>query len=340
MKFFLFILIIVILSSCSMGVLKEGGDRAYTYDVFSDYTSEDLVHKAPLVVATSQREPMKGKLADLFSKKQAPLKRVGIIVFESVLQPTRSGLTNFDLVYMSAQGKQLLTEKLLKIWDQSFPILGSEIVYVPTSKIKKSKALTHWGSAVSDQIKAKRDKLMPDDIFYMPSGKEVTMLTTLNARGMRDLSLALVPASELMQGPKFSEHMKHAVNELSKELSLDAVLVVMSQISWSAAHIDKHSQEILPEEMKLQIQATTLVPFTGYHKRLEVIGEKRDLPVINVAFRTYEAELKVPVLITVPEEERSFEQIEKELLTPMLKTYNDLAHMVQLRIIEDLKSTH
>lgn len=333
-------LFLLILMSCSMGVVKEGGERVYTYDVFRDYTSEELARQAPQVVTTEHRDPIDGKLEDLFSKKHPPLKRVGILTFETIIQPARSGLTNFDKIYLSAQGKQLLTEKMLSIWDQSFPILGTDIEYVPVSKIKKSRALKSWGQEVDDQIKAKRTQLMPDDIFFMPSGKEVTMLTTLNARGMRDLSLALVPAYEMMHGPKFSEHMKHAVNEVCKELKLDAVMIVMSEVSWSAARIDKHSQEALPEEAKIEIQATTLVPLSSYHKRLEKLGHKRNLHNINVAYRAYESKLQIPINISVPVEQQTFELIESNLLTPMLKTYNDLSHMVQLRIIEDLKKTH
>jgi hypothetical protein len=157
---------------------------------------------------------------------------------------------------------------------------------------------------------------------------------------MRDLSLALVPASELMQGPKFSEHMKHAVNELARELQLDAVLILMSEISWGASRIDKHSGEIIPEEAKLNIKATTLIPFSSYQARLESKGEKRDLPNHNVAFRSYEATLKIPILISIPEVDQNFTHIEKELLGPVLKTYNDLSQMMELQILNDLKKTH
>ena len=166
------------------------------------------------------------------------------------------------------------------------------------------------------------------------------MVTTLNPRGMRDLSLALVPASELMQGPKFSEHMKHAVNDLCRELNLDAVLIVMSELSWSASRIDKHSGEIIPEEVKVMLKATTLVPFSSYHQRLQKLGEKRDLPNHNVAYRSYEATLKIPVLISIAESDQKFDHIQKELLDPMLKTYNDLMQMMELQIITDMKKTH
>lgn len=339
MKFFSLILLFLLVS-CSLGVTRTGGERSYIYDVFSDYQLEDLKQLAPEIVTTSHRDPSKGKLDDLFSKKQPPLKRVGILVFESIIQPTRGGLAKEDKIYLSAHGKQLLTEKLLSMWDQSFPLLANEVVYIPSRKIKKSKTLPQYGLQVTDHVKSQRHALAPDDIFYTPPGKEVSMVTTLNPRGMRDLSLALVPASELMQGPKFSEHMKHAVNDLSRELDLDAVLIVMSELSWSASRIDKHSGEIIPEEVKVGLKVTTLIPFTSYHQRLQTLGEKRDLPKQSIAYRTYEALLKIPVLISVPEADQRFEHIEQELLNPMLKAYNDLMQMTELQIINDLKKTH
>jgi hypothetical protein len=339
MKFFsLFFLIL--LTSCSLGVTKSGGERSYVYNVENEYSREALETLSSQLVASLKRDPIKGKLEDLFSSKQTPLKRVGILVFETSIQPARDGLSKQDKIYLSAQGKQLLTEKLLSIWEQSLPILGPELEYVPTSKLKQSKTLKTYGLAVEDHIKAKRDGLMPDDIFYIPPGKTISMYTVLNPRGMRDLSLALVPASELMQGPKYSEHMKHAVNDLAKEFKLDAVLVLMSELKWSSAHTDKHSGEIIPEEVKINLKATTLVPLSGYHKRLEALGEKRDLPSISVSYRAYEANLKIPVNISIPDQDQGFDHIEKELLTPMLKTYKDLSQMMGLQIVKDLKKTH
>jgi hypothetical protein len=329
-----------LLSSCSLGVIKSGGDRTYVYDVFSEYSVDDLKELSPQMVATMSRDPQKGKLNDLFSKKQAPIKRVGILVFESELQPTRGGLSNDDKVFLSEQGKQLLTEKLLSVWEQSLPILGEGIEYVKVSKIKKSKAFKEDGSDVEDYIKSKRDALAPDDIFYLQPGKTTATATILNPRGMRDLSLALVPASDLMAGPKFSEHAKHTLNEVAKELKLDAMFIIMNRIHWTASHIDKHSGEIIPEEVVIKLEASTLIPLAAYRERMAVLGETRDIPSTTIAYRSYEATLKIPVLISVPVEDQNFDYIEKELLAPTLKTYNDLSQMLQMRIVEDIKLTH
>ena len=337
---FRFLIGLLLLSSCSLGVTKKGGEKTYTYDASHTYSTEDLKTLAPEIIVTSQRDPQNGKLDDLFSKKQAPLKRVGIIVFETMIQPTRSGLSSEDKVFLTAAGKQLWTEKLLSSWEQSLPIIAGEgLEFVKVSKIKSAKSYQLDGMAVKDQILSKRDTLAPDDIFFLPKGKLTTSTTVLNARGMRDLSLALVPAAELMSGPKFSEHAKHTVNDVAKELKLDAVIIVMSNISWTAAHTDKHSGEVFPEEAIIHLKSSVLVPLSAYHERLKNLGETRVFPKTTVAYRTYESTLKVPVKITVGPELENFDYISSELLTPVTKTYNDLSHMLQMQMVEDIKKT-
>ena len=336
---FRFLIGLLLLSSCSLGVKKSGGESPYIYDVLTQYNLEDLKSLAPHLVTTLRRDPQQGKLDDLFSKTQTPVKRIGILVFESMIQPTVSGLSNEDKIFLSAQGKQLLTERLLSIWEQSLPLLGAGIEYVKVSKIKKSQAFKTDGSSVEDYVKTKRQSLAADDIFFLPPGKEITMATVLNPRGMRDLSLAFVPASELMAGPKFSEHAKHTLNDVAKELNLDAMIVVMNKIHWTASRIDKHSGEMVQEKVVININASVLVPLSRYHARMNKLGVKRDLPKTTIAFRSYESTLNIPVLISVPEDLQNFQYIEKELLNPAIKTYNDLSQMVVLRIIDDLQKT-
>lgn len=61
----------------------------------------------------------KRQFKELFGPKQNPIKRVGIITFESMIQPTWNGIAAHDKIYLSKSGKQLLTEELLKIWDEA-----------------------------------------------------------------------------------------------------------------------------------------------------------------------------------------------------------------------------
>lgn len=329
---------LLVLASCSMGAVKTGGEKPYVYDTRSEYTSEDLRELAPKVVTTSKRDPKVETLDKLFGKDQKPLKRIGIIVFESQLQTTLEGLARGNLIYMSAQGKQIMTENLLRIWEESEKILSPDLDYVNTNKIKKSPAFHKYGMAEDDYVNSRRSTLSHDDIFYIDWGKKTTTANTVNPRGMRDMSFLLVPAYDLMGGPKWSEHNKQFVNDVAKELKLDAVMIVMSTIEWTAAHKDKFKDDYVPEEVTIKIKASTLVPLSQYNERLDKL-KNSSRPDVTLCYRTYESELKIPVLISVPEEMKNFDTIEHELLSPMMKTYKDLAQMTLMQMTDDLKKT-
>jgi hypothetical protein len=330
--------LLLVLSACSMGAIKTGGEEAYLYDAKKEYTSSELQELSNKVVITSKRDPQVGKLDDLFGKGQKPLKRIGIVIFESEIQPTRGGLSGDDLVYLSEQGKQLVTEKLLSVWEQNIKLMNPEVDYVSLNKIKKSKVYQRFGLAENDYIKTNRESIDPDDIFYLESKRKTTSTTLLNPRGTRDMSFALVPAYELMGGPKWSEHNKHFINDVSKDLNLDALIIVMSQISWTSAHTDKFSGDFIPEGMTLKVKASTLVPLHSYHSRLKTL-KTNATPGVTLCYRTYESEIKIPAVITVNEEEKKFSTIETNIINPMFKTYNHMTSMTWTQIIDDLKKT-
>lgn len=333
-----FIFLALLILSCSHKTTKTGGERSYAYDPKKEYSTQELKELSSEVIVTLRRDPHVGKLDQLFSKNQNPLKRIGILIFETQIQPTLDGLAGHDQIYLSESGKQILTENLLSIWEESFKILIPEIDYVPTAVIKKSTTYNQFGILEDIFVKTPRSSLASDDIFFVEKGKKTTTTTTLNPRGMRDVSLLLVPAYELMAGPKWSEHGKHFVNDVAKELNLDAVFIVMSKISWTAAHTDKRSGEIIPEEATLEIKTSTLIPLSRYHERLEKLRINQK-PSLTLAYRTHETKLKVPVLLSVPENLKTFDTIDREILSPVLKTYKDLSQMMILEISEDLKKT-
>ncbi len=330
---------LLLLTSCSLGTKKTGGQHRYRYEPDFEYTMEDLHELAPSVVIMEKRDPRVGKLDKLFAKEMPDIKRIGIVVFESEVQGTRSGLSEGDKIYPSEQGKQLITEKLLGLWEEGMPILAPDLEYVATADVKKSKAIKMYGLEVPDYIKAERSKIEPDDIQWLGPGKTTPLFTIMNPREMRDLSFMLVPASELMGGPKWSEQNRIFLNDICKELNLDAVLVLMSEISWTAERKDKFTNENIGEELVLKIKGTTLIPASKYHERLTILKE-REQHVVNVAYRYHEGELRLPVKISIPDEEKNFEQIEKRLIDPMFKAYRDLSFMMIDRIVGEIRKTH
>ncbi len=329
----------ILLTSCSLGTKKSGGQHRYRYEPDFEYTLEDLSQLAPGVVMMEKRDPRVGKLDKLFAKEMPDMKRIGIVVFETEVQGTRSGLSQNDKIYPTEQGKQLITEKFLNIWEEGMPLMGTGIDYVSVTDVKKSKAINQYGLSVPDYIKTDRTKIEQDDIQWLGPGKTTPLFTIMNPREMRDLSFMLVPASELMSGPKWSEQNRIFLNDICKELSLDAVFILMSEVSWSAEKKDKFTNETTPEELTIKIKGTTLIPANKYHERLSLLKENQQ-PVINIAYRYHEGELKLPVLISIPEEEKSFEQIEKRLLNPMFKAYRDLSLMMIDRMAGEIRKTH
>lgn len=324
--------------SCTMGTIKTGGEHSYIYDAQNEYKSEELIALTDKIIETKVREPQVGKLDQLFGKGQAPLKKVGVIIFESEIQPTREGLAGKNKIYLSESGKQIMTENLLSIWNEAFKLMGAEELFVPMSKIKKAKSFHQYGFLEDDFVKTKRSTLEPDDIFFMEPGKKTTTTTVVNPRGARDMAFVLVPAYELMGGPKWSEQNKQFINDVVKELNLDAVVIFMSEIRWTVAHTDKHSGEYFPEEIKMKLKASTLIPLTRYHERLEKIGNK-DKPNVTLCYRAYESTLNIPAQIDLPSEKQTFDAITKEVLTPAFKSYKDLTYMMVHKMTEDIKKS-
>lgn len=321
-----------------MGTLKNGGERAYVYDPKAQYDSAALTELAPKVIETAKRDPQVGTLDELFGKGQRPLKRVGIVIFETEIQSTRGGLADKNEVFLSPQGKQLVTEKMLRIWEESIKLLTPEVDFVPTAKVRKAPSFHKYGMAQGDYVLSKRDSLAPDDIFFLESGKKTTTVTTLNPRGLQDMSFVLVPAYDLMGGPKWSEHNKHFLNDVSKVLKLDALIIVHSKVYWTTAHTDKHSGENISEEMTFDVKASTLVPLHQYHARLDVL-KKQERPSVTLCYRAYTGKMKTPVNLALAPAQKTFETIEAEIVNPMFKTYKDLSQMMIIQLAGDLKKT-
>jgi hypothetical protein len=330
------LVLLLVLAACATGVTTQGGQKGYVYDPAREYDSAELRELAPKVVSSALRDPPVGTLAELFSPSRPPLRRLGVVVFETRIQPTYDGLAGENEVYLSAAGKQLVTENFLAIWEESFRTLAPELDLVGAEALRRTPSYGTYGRAQEDLVLAERSTLAPDDVFFLEKGRKTTTTSIVNPRGARDVSFLLVPAGELMSGPKWSEQNKHFLNDLAKEAKLDAGVVALTDVSWTRAHTDKHSGEVFPEEFRLRLRASVLVPLSAYHARLRALGN-RETPNVTLCYRAYEAELRVPVNLRVPAERKTFETIEAELLGRLYKSYKDLAQLTILRIRRDLE---
>jgi len=255
------------------------------------------------------------------------LTRIGIIVFESKIQDTRSGLSSSEgKFYPTPAGKQILTEKFLRIWEEAFPIIDPQASFIPVAKIIQAKSYPHCGQDADDYVKSPQEELSVQEIPYLPTGKKTSMNTIISPRGMRDFSLLLVPAAELMGGAKWSEHQKLMVSDVARELNLDALLVIMNEASWTGSFL------------RTKIEGTIVIPAGQYRDRLLSLKKSAPKP-ITVSYRNYSGEVITPVQLTEASEDWGMKEIERALLSPLFRSYRDLSLMMMIQMKKDLDET-
>jgi hypothetical protein len=153
----------------------------------------------------------------------------------------------------------------------------------------------------------------------------------------QDVSILFIPATEMMIGPKPVEHQKHWVNDICKELDLDAVLLVSSEASWTQGGKDKRTQEVIPEDMEVAVGAAILYPLRSYNLAMKELNRKEPSLPKSIPVASYTTKVTVPVTLTVPEAEQTFETIEKNVLAPFFGTYQALSALIIDRINTDLR---
>jgi len=320
------LIIFLFLSSCAFFEKKSGGEHLYRYDAKKDYSAQELSSLTEDMVVKTVREPMIGGM-DLLQDKKFPIKKLGIIVFESEVQPTRGGLSDKNKVYLSSAGKQIVTENFLKIWEEKF----GESLTVSTKTLSENSSYQSYGSAQEDFSHFKQSVLFEEDIFLLESGKKTSSDTVISPRWMRDYSLVYIPAYDLLKGPKWNEHQRHMIQEVCRDLDLDAVLVIKSDLDWKVEATDKRSGEHTSDLLKVKIGASVLIPYGKFHERLNSRGIS-EKPLVNTVFANYEIDYSTPISLS-----SDFVSIEESLLKPMMKIYGDLAQILMIKIKSDLK---
>src|SRR5690606_14587299 len=163
-----------------------------------------------------------------FSTKY-PIKKTSTISFETIIQPTRAGISGFDKVYLSPKGKQVLTGKLLSVWEEAFTTVASnEISYLPMVSFFDDQSIhSKYGLDVKNFGGSPQDSLERDDIFVLEKGKSLSSMALFEPHFARDLSILLVPAHQLCGGARGNEFQKYYIAEASQKFELDALYSIM-----------------------------------------------------------------------------------------------------------------
>lgn len=332
------ILFLLILTSCTLGSSKFGGKKPYQYDPQYHYTSQELFKISRATITSYQRDPRQASWEKVFSKKY-PIKKVSTFSFESIVQPTRAAIAGFDKVYLSPKGKQLLTEKLLTVWEEAFTTVNTpEMSYLPMLELFDDHKLhSKYGLGVKDYGGTFQEGLASDDIFFKQRGKSLSSLALFQPSFARDLSLLLVPGYQLFGGPRGNEFQKYYLAEIIEKFKLDAAFAVMVEIDWQASRIDKVTKQSIHQKAIIKLKVTPLISYKEFAKRLKDQGINAESDIPNLSWGSYESTIHVPVDLEKINKDSTVEDIDRVLLRPIFKTYTDMCVMMSQRLYQDFK---
>lgn len=336
MKFIVLIAPVLFAVACGH-VRTDGGQANFDSSTYQSLAPADQATYAQTVVKREERDPEGITLKQLVESPQGQIKKVAVILFETQFQSSITGLAvTGDNVYLSERGKQILAQETREYWFHALKQVPVSVV--PPKELQKSPAYRSYGSVVDDLSLQHRPKLTEEDAFWKKGGQTIPTGVVVLPPNEQDVSVLYIPASEMMIIPKMVEHQKHWVNDICKELQLDAVILVTSTASWTQGGKDKRTQEVIPEEMEISLGAAVLYPFNRYQAAGEKLG-KKDLPKKSIPLAVYSVKTKFPVTITVPESEHNFKTTEKNILIPFRSTYRVLTDLVIDRMVTDVRET-
>lgn len=330
---------LLLLTSCTLGSSKFGGKRPYQYDPAHSYQSEDLLDLADETITSYKRSPRELKWEEAFSKKY-PIKTSSTFNFETIIQSTRSAIAGADKVYLSPKGKQLLTEKLLLIWEDVFSAVAApEMNYIHLKELSNDQKLHgQYGSPVKDYGGHLQDGLEGDDIFFKEKGKSLSSLSLFQPHFARDFSLLLVPGHQLFAAPRGNEFQKYYLAEVIEKFKLDTAFSIMVEIDWQSSRVDKITQQSMHQKAVIKFKLTPMMSYKLLQLRLKELGKKVPNNISNLNWASYEGVMDIPVDLSQINEKSSLEEIDALLLRPLLKSYTDMCVMMAQRITKDFNS--
>jgi hypothetical protein len=335
------IIILSLLVSCSHMVRTDGGSTKLHISEFQKMSPEEMPTFAQLTVKKESRDPDGVSLNEIKKDPTGKIKRIGVILFESEIQPSRSGLASERNVYLSVRGKQILTEFFANKFNFDLMRLSNPfgVEWVSTHELQNSKAYRSYGSIYPDYILRSSDSLTAADAFWKSGGERIPETTLVLPHNAQDTSILLVPSYELMSGPKPSQHQHHWINDICKELGLDAVVVASLEASWQRAGVDKRTKVVRNEEMNLSFKASLIYPWSTHHQILEK-KNKATFYKSNIPLAAYSIDHIEPIVLSVESSQETFETAEKNIFNVLDTNMGALIHLVSQRIVSDIIQTH
>ncbi|MBY0516981.1 MAG: hypothetical protein K2P81_08745 [Bacteriovoracaceae bacterium] len=340
MKFFT-LCALMFFYSCAHKIIADGGQAPFEKEKYEQLSPSDLATYAQTVVKKEQRDPDSMSLKEFTKTSEGEIRKIGLLIVESEIQPSRSGLATERSVYLSPRGKQLLTEELYHSFFQHLKALSPKktLHFLKSADLFLSSSYRSAGSPSNDYILATNAHLTGEDVFWRLPGKNIPEATILTPRGFQDMSMIMIPAYDLIGGAKPNQHQFHWVNDVCKEMGLDAIVVLHMDASWTRGSIDKRSKEVIPEEMKMSLRGSVIYPWGKFHQAVEAKGEK-SLSKLNIPLAAYSIETRFPITLTVEESAETFESAENNIINPLRATFTSFASLMSSRMMTDILATH
>ncbi len=335
--FFLFSLVM----SCAHQVVQDGGQVEFDYDAYKNMAPEERLTYAQTIVKRERRNPEGVDLEKINTYPQTKIKKIGVVLFETQIKPSRSGLASDRNIYLSESGKQALTESFYRTFEFELKKLSRTMALEWMSKddLEASRAFRSYGSIFRDYMLNRSKKISDLDVFWKKGGEKIPETSLILPANMQDVSLLYVPAYELMGGAKSSQHQHHWVNDMCKELGLDAVVVVAVSADWNRGGVDKRSQAVITEKMEIKVESTILYPWSTHHSIL-ASQKKSTTQKRNMVLAAYSSQAAFPVKITLDPSEETFETAMKNIIFPLNVYTESLLSLMAQRMVADIYQTY
>ena len=332
------LLILIFLMSCSH-IKHEGGKGTFSQADFEQMNKAERSLYAVQVIEKEWRDPRGVTLEELKRSPFGKIKRVGLISFETVIQPTVSGLSDEDNIYLSKVGKQKLTDQWFWYFQDQLKneLSRIDVELVSYTKIKSAKAYREYGAKFPMWYYSESSKISSKDIKYYQPGKKLDMERHVLPRGMQDTSMLLVPTYEFLATSKPNEFQRHWINEICKELNLDAIIIVGIESHWKRGGYNKRKRIEEKEEISLKFYASTIYPFTSYLSK-DLVEGKKSLRKLNIHLASYASVFSWPYQLAPKgsKSNRNFSAIKKTLLGPLNTKYYSFAELLIYRLSSDI----
>jgi len=325
--------------ACSAHERKIGGEEVYKGQPI---TAENKTEFADKTVRTLFRDSPKGFQAKAYHPPLGSMKRIGFMFFETIIQPTRDGLSHEQNYFFTNHAKQLITEDLYKRWLKRLEKINPAIKFVQVdTDFVNNKTYTAYTEDFIDYSSKLGESLLPEDIQFLEKGKMTSMNNLMMPRKFKDLSLMSAPLANFLGDTKPSDYHKYWINDVATELNLDAILLVYSEVEWNkAAPNALDPKKMNPEGAQIKIESTISIPYKRFQKILSENGFSAEVNPGTTAFRKYESKAFLDLKIQKPlEGQKSKDAFYSFIGDNVFTSYETMTDLIATKMEKDLLET-